>query len=54
MYTQYCSNHDQSILSLHQLPLKSKELATFLEAASAHPDARGLSLGSFLIQPIQV
>ena len=52
-YTRYVNNYDAAEQHLIQLKSNDKEKHRYLEVCKSHPDAGGLDVRSFLIQPIQ-
>jgi hypothetical protein len=52
-YTRYVSNYDTAEAALRTLKEGNKERDRYLEVCKTHPDANGLDLRSFLIQPVQ-
>ncbi len=52
-YTRYVNNYDAAEQHLNKLKASDKEKHRYLEVCKTHPDAHGLDLRSFLIQPVQ-
>jgi len=52
-YTRYVNNYDAAELHLNKLKKHDKEKFRYLDVQKSHPDAGGLDVRSFLIQPVQ-
>ena len=52
-YTRYISNYAQAEAHISALASKAPDKHRYLEVCKSHPDAGGLDVRSFLIQPIQ-
>lgn len=52
-YTRYVNNFDTAQEHLAKLKETDKEKNRYLEVCKTHPDANGLDVRSFLIQPVQ-
>jgi len=52
-YTRYVNNYDSAEAHLNKLKKSDKEKHRYLEVCKSHPDAGGLDVRSFLIQPVQ-
>lgn len=53
MYTQYCSNQDQALMTVERCRKKSKAFDQFLRDVEYSDAVHGLSLGAYLIKPVQ-
>ena len=52
-YTRYVNNYDTAQERLTRLKETDREKHRYLEVCKTHPDANGLDVRSFLIQPVQ-
>ena len=52
-YTRYVTNYDTAEAHLTRLESTDKQKQRYLEVCKTHPEAGGLDLRSFLIQPVQ-
>ena len=52
-YTRYVNNFDTAQEHLRKLADSDKEKIRYLDVCKTHPDANGLDVRSFLIQPVQ-
>ena len=52
-YTRYVNNYDAAEAHLNKLKASDKEKHRYLDVCKTHPDAKGLEVRSFLIQPVQ-
>ena len=52
-YTRYVNNFDAADARLNELKTKDKEKHRYLEVCKTHPDAKGLDVRSYLMEPVQ-
>jgi len=53
IYTEYVTNYENNILVQTQLNAKYKQFPAFLKEVKSKPECKSLSLGDYLIMPIQ-